>query len=258
MRSSSAPPVLVLLRVAVAAMTDATVAGRVLTPGERAERNIEWCEQVPVSARGQARRRAAGDGRVHAGRFPRDLRQPARHTARDHLTRPQERQERRVRRDRAAASVRSGVSAERLDLFLRAIARPSRDHLRPRQQNGEAVARCCAAWSRSARAPRSCAAPATGTMYKALSAETSTAFGLSPVLTIHDELGQVKGPRFPLYEAMETSTAAQDEPLTVVISTQAPTDADLLSMLIDDAATRCRSAHRAPVRHRADGRRPVR
>ena len=79
--------------------------------------------------------------------------------------------------------------------------------------------------------------PGVGTMYKALSAETSTAFGLSPVLTIHDELGQVKGPRFPLYEAMETSTAAQDEPLTVVISTQAPSDADLLSMLIDDAAT---------------------
>ena len=79
--------------------------------------------------------------------------------------------------------------------------------------------------------------PGVGTVYKALSAETSTAFGLSPVLTIHDELGQVKGPRFPLYEAMETATAAQEEPLTVVISTQAPTDSDLLSMLIDDAMT---------------------
>ncbi|HVG50919.1 MAG TPA: terminase TerL endonuclease subunit [Xanthobacteraceae bacterium] len=76
-----------------------------------------------------------------------------------------------------------------------------------------------------------------GTMYKALSAEKTTAFGLSPVLTIHDELGQVRGPRFPLYEAMETATAAQDEPLTVIISTQAPTDADLLSQLIDDAKT---------------------
>lgn len=79
--------------------------------------------------------------------------------------------------------------------------------------------------------------PGVGTMYKALSAETSTAFGLSPVLTVHDELGQVRGPRFPLYEAMETATAAQDEPLTLIISTQAPTDADLLSMLIDDAKT---------------------
>ena len=79
--------------------------------------------------------------------------------------------------------------------------------------------------------------PGVGTMYKALSAETSTAFGLSPVLTIHDELGQVRGPRFPLYEAMETATAAQDEPLTLIISTQAPTDNDLLSQLIDDAKT---------------------
>ena len=77
--------------------------------------------------------------------------------------------------------------------------------------------------------------PGTGCVYKALSAETSTAFGLSPVLTIHDELGQVRGPRFPLYEALETATAAQENPLTLVISTQAPTDSDLLSTLIDDA-----------------------
>jgi phage terminase large subunit-like protein len=79
--------------------------------------------------------------------------------------------------------------------------------------------------------------PSIGTVYKALSSETATAFGLSPVLTIHDELGQVKGPRFSLYEALETATAAQDNPLTIVISTQAPTDADLLSLLIDDAAS---------------------
>ena len=74
-----------------------------------------------------------------------------------------------------------------------------------------------------------------GTVYKALSAETATAFGLSPSLCIHDELGQVKGPRFSLYEALETATAAQEAPLSLIISTQAPTDADLLSLLIDDA-----------------------
>jgi phage terminase large subunit-like protein len=79
--------------------------------------------------------------------------------------------------------------------------------------------------------------PHVGTIYKALSSETSTAFGLSPVLVIHDELGQVRGPRFNLYEAMETATGAQEEPLTLIISTQAPTDADLLSQLIDDAKT---------------------
>lgn len=75
-----------------------------------------------------------------------------------------------------------------------------------------------------------------GTLYRALSADASTAYGLSPVLTIHDEMGQVKGPRSELYEALETASAAHDDPLTIVISTQAATDADLLSVLIDDAA----------------------
>ncbi|MFA9232064.1 MAG: terminase large subunit [Microgenomates group bacterium] len=73
-----------------------------------------------------------------------------------------------------------------------------------------------------------------GTLYRALSAEASTAYGLSPVLIIHDELGQVKGPRSELYEALETATGAQESPLSIVISTQAPTDSDLLSLLIED------------------------
>lgn len=77
--------------------------------------------------------------------------------------------------------------------------------------------------------------PELGTVYRALSADAATAYGLSPVLTIHDELGQVKGPRSPLYDALETATAAQDQPLSIIISTQAPTDADLLSVLIEDA-----------------------
>lgn len=77
--------------------------------------------------------------------------------------------------------------------------------------------------------------PEIGTKYRALSAEASTAYGLSPVFTVHDELGQVKGPRSELYEALETGSSAHDEPLSVIISTQAPTDADLLSVLIDDA-----------------------
>jgi phage terminase large subunit-like protein len=73
-----------------------------------------------------------------------------------------------------------------------------------------------------------------GTLYRALSADASTAYGLSPVLIIHDELGQVKGPRSELYEALETATGAQESPLSIVISTQAPTDGDLLSLLIED------------------------
>lgn len=77
--------------------------------------------------------------------------------------------------------------------------------------------------------------PELGTKYKALSAEIATSFGLSPVFIVHDELGQVRGPKSELYEALETAVGAQEEPLSVIISTQAPTENDLLSILIDDA-----------------------
>jgi phage terminase large subunit-like protein len=77
--------------------------------------------------------------------------------------------------------------------------------------------------------------PELGTVYRALSAEASTAHGLSPAFVVHDELGQVRGPRSRLFTALETATAAQPNPLSVIISTQAPTDADLLSVMIDDA-----------------------
>ena len=40
-----------------------------------------------------------------------------------------------------------------------------------------------------------------------------------------------------MFDALETATAAQEAPLTVIISTQAPSDNDLLSILIDDAQT---------------------
>ena len=76
-----------------------------------------------------------------------------------------------------------------------------------------------------------------GTVYKALSADSTTAMGMSPVLHINDEGGQVRGPRNDLFEALETASAAQENPLTIVISTQAPTDGDFLSIMIDDALT---------------------
>lgn len=75
-----------------------------------------------------------------------------------------------------------------------------------------------------------------GTQYRALSSEATNAYGLSPIFAIHDELGQVQGPRSPMYDAIETGMMAHDEPLSIVISTQAPTDGDLLSLLIDEAA----------------------
>jgi phage terminase large subunit-like protein len=74
-----------------------------------------------------------------------------------------------------------------------------------------------------------------GTLYRALSSDAPTALGLSPVFAVHDELGQVRGPMSELYEAIETAMGAHEDPLSIVISTQAPNDGDLLSILIDDA-----------------------
>jgi phage terminase large subunit-like protein len=71
--------------------------------------------------------------------------------------------------------------------------------------------------------------------YRALAAEGKTAHGLSPVVIILDELGQVRGPKDPFVEALETAQGAYDDGLQLVISTQAPTDADMLSLWIDDA-----------------------
>lgn len=76
-----------------------------------------------------------------------------------------------------------------------------------------------------------------GTLYRALSSETSTAQGLSPPFAVHDELGQVRGPISELYTAIENAMGAHEAPLSIIISTQAPTDGDLLSKLIDHALT---------------------
>jgi phage terminase large subunit-like protein len=217
-------------------MTATDVADAPLTPAERAERNIEWCEQylfLPEGKHvGEPLKMAefmredfrAIYGNKHGTR--RALISRGRKNAKSvecaaivllHLCGPEYRPNASIyscaqSRDQAAIIFDRASKMVKLSPILRRVVK-----------------------IRESAKELHC--PGVGTMYKALSAETSTAFGLSPVLTIHDELGQVKGPRFPLYEAMETSTAAQDEPLTVVISTQAPSDSDLLSMLIDDALT---------------------
>ena len=73
--------------------------------------------------------------------------------------------------------------------------------------------------------------------YRAISAEAGTAHGLSPVLAILDEVGQVKGPHDSFVEAIITSQGAYDDALLFAISTQAATDADLFSTWIDYAKT---------------------
>lgn len=70
-------------------------------------------------------------------------------------------------------------------------------------------------------------------LYRALAAEGKTAHGLSPILAIIDEMGQVVGPSDKFIAAIETAQGAYDNPLMLVISTQAPTDNDMLSQIID-------------------------
>lgn len=70
-------------------------------------------------------------------------------------------------------------------------------------------------------------------LYRALAAEGKTAHGLSPILAILDEVGQVKGPTDKFVEAITTAQGAYTNPLLIAISTQAPTDADLFSVWID-------------------------
>lgn len=71
--------------------------------------------------------------------------------------------------------------------------------------------------------------------YRALAADGKTAHGLSPVLAILDEIGQVRGPQSDFIDAIVTSQGAHENPLLIAISTQAASDADLLSTWIDDA-----------------------
>jgi phage terminase large subunit-like protein len=69
--------------------------------------------------------------------------------------------------------------------------------------------------------------------YRALSAEGKTAHGLSPRVAILDEVGQVVGPTDKFVSAITSAQGAYSNPLLIAISTQAPTDADLLSTWID-------------------------
>ena len=71
--------------------------------------------------------------------------------------------------------------------------------------------------------------------YRAISAEAKTAHGLSPVVAILDEVGQVEGPQDDFVDAVETSQGAHESPILFAISTQAARDTDLFSLWIDDA-----------------------
>jgi len=71
-----------------------------------------------------------------------------------------------------------------------------------------------------------------GSIYRAVSAEAGTKFGLNPTVVIYDELAQARNRE--LYDALDTSMAARSEPLFIVISTQSNDPQHILSQLIDD------------------------
>lgn len=74
------------------------------------------------------------------------------------------------------------------------------------------------------------------TEYRALAADGRTAHGLSPVLAILDEVGQVRGPQSDFVDAITTARGSHVQPLLIAISTQAANDGDLWSIWLDDAA----------------------
>lgn len=71
-----------------------------------------------------------------------------------------------------------------------------------------------------------------GSIYRAVSAEAGTKYGLNPTVVIFDELAQAK--KRDLYDALDTSMSARAEPLFIVISTQSNDPQHILSQLVDD------------------------
>ena len=75
--------------------------------------------------------------------------------------------------------------------------------------------------------------PRRGTTYQALSSKDTTAVGTAPAFAIHDELGEIEAETHKLYDNIESGFGAYSNPLSIVISTSAPSDTALLSALID-------------------------
>lgn len=70
-----------------------------------------------------------------------------------------------------------------------------------------------------------------GSIYSALSADAGSKLGLSPSFVVYDELGSA--PNRALFDAMDTASGARDNPLMMVISTQAAADHAVMSELVD-------------------------
>lgn len=73
------------------------------------------------------------------------------------------------------------------------------------------------------------------TTYYAMSAEAKTGHGRSLKYIVLDESGQIRGPSTEYTEMLRTSQGSYSDSLFATISTQSPSDADYLSIMIDDA-----------------------
>lgn len=76
----------------------------------------------------------------------------------------------------------------------------------------------------------------TLTEFKVLSSDAYRAHGLNPAVIIFDEVGNVpSGPADEFYSVLTSGFGAQKEPLTLLLSTQAPNDTHLFSQMVDRA-----------------------
>lgn len=69
--------------------------------------------------------------------------------------------------------------------------------------------------------------------YQALAAEAKTGYGRSFRVVVLDEAGQIVGPHNDYISMLRTSQGSIEEPLFAIISTQAASDADYLSVMLD-------------------------
>ena len=75
----------------------------------------------------------------------------------------------------------------------------------------------------------------TGSEYQAISSEARTGHGRAYRVVLLDEAGQIKGPSNDFTDMLITSQGTYDDAIQFVVSTQAPSDADYLSVMLDDA-----------------------
>ena len=73
--------------------------------------------------------------------------------------------------------------------------------------------------------------------FKAIAKDSSggSTMGLSPVMILLDESGQIRGAFDDFVNALTTSQGAHENPIFITISTQSASDADYLSVMIDDS-----------------------